>query len=91
MAFGRKLVVDDEEYRYKVGRSNVIIQYGKQKIVVSLPTLSGSPWIDVENSQHKRSFHITPKMVAAYIRNGPPNGVLDYGEMRRFEKWGIRT
>lgn len=64
----RKIVVDDIEYEWFMGRSTVVIRQDEK--VVSMPKLNeltGESWSVIEHDSHKGNFHITPKHIANWI------------------------
>ena len=66
----RKLIIDDKEYEYRIGRSHVVIHCEGQKIAVpNFSKLTGEKWHVIEHDQHKGNFHITPSQIADYIRS----------------------
>lgn len=77
----RKIVIDGKEWKWKVGKSNVVFfdPAGRKTydsfLNVVLPSFTNS--VDskrsafeyVERGIHKRYFHITPKMIESYLRS----------------------
>ena len=65
----RKIIVDDKEYEYRVGRSHVVIHFeGKKISVPDFSELTGEKWHVIEHDQHKENFRITPKHIASWIK-----------------------
>ena len=65
----RKLIVDGEEYQYRVGRSHVVIRHkGKKLAAPGMHEVTGEEWHVIEHDQYKGNFHVTPIQVADYIR-----------------------
>ncbi len=65
----RKIVVNDIEYTWLMGKATVVIR--KDGDVVSKPQLTdltGESWHVIEHDTHKDNFHITPKHVAEWIQ-----------------------
>jgi hypothetical protein len=64
----RKIVVDDVEYTWLMGKTTVVIRL--DGVVVAkpqLPELTGESWHVIEHDSHKGNFHLTPKHVADWI------------------------
>ena len=67
----RKIVVDDIEYKWQVGRNCVPIRRAEDNKVVATPgpsDITGIPAAEIERAVWKGYFHITPKQIADYIR-----------------------
>lgn len=71
----RKIVVDDKEYQFKVGGSWVKITteaFGKKRsISVNTSVISGLCSYCQDRGHRKGYFHITPRMIADYIKTNP--------------------
>jgi hypothetical protein len=65
----RKLVIDNKDYKYFIGKSNVVIKDSEdKKTVVDFSKLTGLAWHEIERQQWKRCFSITPRTVTEYIK-----------------------
>ena len=64
----RKIVVNNEEYKYHIGESNVVIRKDEKKwACAGFNTLLNMDWFEIEKLSNKKSLRITPKDIANYI------------------------
>jgi len=64
----RRLVINDQEYRYRIGSGGVrIVTPDGKNISVDMSTFSGWTWNDIERGYWKRYFKVTPKDVRNWI------------------------
>lgn len=66
----RKIVVDNIEYTWCLGRSNLYIKReNKMVLSPSLPEFTSLSCDSIERARWKGYFHVTPKAVAEYIKD----------------------
>lgn len=63
----RRIVVNDKEYYYRIGSSNIVIKREAESHIVDFSIFTGWSWDAIERGEHKRYFKITPKQIADYI------------------------
>lgn len=64
----RKIIVDDMEFQYKVGRANVVIRKDDKKFaVINFSDLTGQDWNSIERDNWDGNFHITPTDIYMHI------------------------
>ena len=66
----RKISVDTIDYGYVIGRSNVSIRNlrTRNRAVVKLTDLTGMTAEKIDEAVRNRSFAVTPKQIADYIK-----------------------
>jgi hypothetical protein len=70
----RKITVDGIDYQYSLGYENLKVRGFP---AVSYSILSGIPAVEVERMQHKKTFAVTPSMVADFIRTHTRGETID--------------
>ncbi len=69
----RKIIVNNKEYLFKIGKSNIVIKHNNKSTIIDLSTFTGIPWDVIERARWKTYFSITPKDVETYIRRNNEN------------------
>ncbi len=65
----RTIVVNQQIWKWQVGRSNVVARCGKLKRVIGCAKLCGVTPDDYERAERKgNAYAITPKMIADFIQ-----------------------
>lgn len=67
----RKISVNDVEWRFKIGKQNVVArnaETGKSK-VINFHHLTGLSWNEIDRGKWKGWFSITPKQIANWLNN----------------------
>ena len=66
----RKIVVDDVEWQYAIGKTYVVARRPKQQKVISFAELLGLSWHEVERGIAKRWLAIRPADIASWLYEG---------------------
>lgn len=65
----RTVHIDEQEWLYKIGRINIVIQSPDGiKHVTDMSEISGLSWSEIEKGTYKGWFHITPQQIKTYIQ-----------------------
>lgn len=69
----RTITVNRREWKYKIGRSFIVANAidNNEKRLDDLPTVTGLTWDEIERGKWKQYLHITPKMIADWLKNPP--------------------
>lgn len=67
----RKIIVDGREWKYKIGKSYCVANAidNNEKKLIHLAKLAGVDQHTFERALYKHTFHITPAMVADWIKH----------------------
>lgn len=63
----RKINIRNEEWKYKIGKFNVVAKKEKETIVINLSELTCISWDEIERGVWKGYFSITPKHIANWL------------------------
>jgi hypothetical protein len=67
----RKITIDNKIWQYFIGRYRVVILSPEgEKHVAKYSSITGQSWPTIERGIEKKYFHITPKQIAQYIKDG---------------------
>lgn len=64
----RKLIVNDKQYEYRIGKQNTVIRYNGKSVIVDHREMIGIDWNDIERGRWKKWFSIKPKDIVEYIQ-----------------------
>ena len=64
----RKIIVNNQQFEYKVGNGNTVIKYKGKGEIVSHTKMTGLSNNDIDRGKHKRWFSIKPSQIADYIK-----------------------
>ncbi len=65
----RKIVIGEKEWKYQIGKDNVVARCGSVVETIDYSKLNGISWDDIERACWKKNFHITPKVISEWISN----------------------